>query len=79
MTKLWRTFASVAIWVIPVVFVACGGDNPVPNTNKPPVSSFTAARNTVKTGDALLFISSSSDPDGDVLTQSWDFAEIARA
>jgi PKD domain len=75
MTKLLKAFASLAIWFIPVVFVACGGDNPAPN--KPPVSSFTAA-SSVKAGDALLFTSSSSDPDGDVLTQSWDFGDDTR-
>ncbi len=78
MTKLWRAFASLAVWVIPLIFVACGGDNPAPNTNKPPVSSFMAASNTIKAGDALLFTSSSSDPDGDVLTQSWDFGDDTR-
>jgi PKD domain len=77
MTKLWRAFAGLAIWLIPVVFVACGGENP-PVSNKPPVSSFAAASNTVKAGDALLFTSSSSDPDGDVLTQSWDFGDDTR-
>jgi hypothetical protein len=50
MTKLLRAFASLAVWVIPVVFVACGGDTSAPNTNKPPISSFTAASNSIKAG-----------------------------
>jgi PKD domain len=77
MTKLLRAFASLTIWVIPLVFVACGGENPSV-TNKAPVAAFSSASPNVKAGVALLFTSSSSDPDGDVLTQSWDFGDDTR-
>jgi hypothetical protein len=72
-----KHWAFAVMLVIPSLFVACGGENP-PVTNKAPVAAFMAASPTVKAGDALLFTSSSSDPDGDVLTQSWDFGDDTR-
>ena len=58
--------------------LACTNPAPPPSTNKPPIAAFSSASPTVKAGDALLFTSTSSDPDGDVLTQSWDFGDDTR-
>lgn len=42
------------------------------------VESFSSASNTMQAGNPLLFTSSSSDPDNDALTQSWDFGDDTR-
>ena len=82
MNRSLRGFVYSAVLILPALFVACGGGGdptpPPPNTNKAPVAAFSSASPTIKAGDALLFTSSSSDPDGDALTQSWDFGDSTR-
>ncbi len=56
--------------------VACNPPTP-PLENQVPIASFTSAV-TVEAGTALVFSSSSSDPDGDALTLSWDFGNGVR-
>ena len=41
-------------------------------TNRPPVASFTSTPASPSTGDQVTFTSSSSDPDGSVVSQAWD-------
>jgi PKD repeat protein len=42
-------------------------------SNRPPVSSFTYSPSAPKSGDAITFTSTSTDPDGTIASQSWDF------
>jgi PKD domain len=68
------------IWLILSLggLLACGAPTPQPTPNQNPIAAFSSASPTIKAGDALLFTSSSSDPDGDALTQSWDFGDDTR-
>jgi PKD repeat protein len=56
--------------------VACDTSKP-PLENQIPVTAFTVNA-TVQAGTSLTFTSTSSDPDGDALTLSWDFADGVR-
>jgi hypothetical protein len=56
--------------------VACNPPTP-PLENKAPIASFTSVL-TVEAGIPLAFSSTSSDPDGDALTLSWDFGNGVR-
>ena len=59
-----------------VFLAAC--DTSTPPTNQNPVASFLSSSETEKAGTAFSFTSTSIDPDGDALTQSWDFGDGLR-
>jgi PKD repeat protein len=58
------------------LIVACETSKP-PLENQNPIAAFTA-NTTVQAGTPLNLVSSSSDPDGDTLTLSWDFGDGVR-
>ncbi len=66
-------------YLLPIILLALLACNPPtpPIENKIPVAGFTALA-TVQTGTALGFSSTSTDPDGDALTLSWDFGNGVR-
>jgi hypothetical protein len=47
-------------------------------TNQNPVAASSPATFTIAAGEPLLFTSTSSDPDGNPITQSWDFGDDTR-
>ena len=74
-----QTFFSVAnVFIIPFVLISCGGgsggkssDNPA---DSPPVASFSVSTSAPRQGQLIEFdASSSSDPDGEIVSYEWDY------
>lgn len=67
---------KLLLMVLLAFIVACDTAKP-PLENQNPITAFTATT-TVQAGTPLIFVSSSSDPDSDALTLSWDFGDGVR-
>jgi YD repeat-containing protein len=72
-----RTFAKAGTYTVALKVTDDGGtpatvSHTVTIRNRPPVASWTSAPAAPRTGDAVTFTATASDPDGTIASRAWD-------